>query len=63
MISEEKFKEMEHELSDNEINRLCNEFTGLTDKKKQLSEQDLRSMLCAQRCNLSQPQAAPEMRT
>ena len=39
------------------------EFIRLADRKKHVYEQDLLSMLFAQRSNMSHPQAAQEMRT
>ncbi|MDR3748921.1 MAG: 2-isopropylmalate synthase [Acidobacteriota bacterium] len=57
-----KFKEMGFQLSGEEIDRVYHEFTRLADKKKHVYEQDLLSMLFAQRSTVSQSQAAAEMR-
>jgi 2-isopropylmalate synthase len=42
-----KFKEMGHELSDDEINRIYHEFIRLADSRKHVYEQDLLSILFA----------------
>ena len=57
-----KFKEMGHELTGEEINRIYQEFIRLADRKKHVYEQDLLSMLFAQRAGMGKPQIAQEMR-
>jgi len=55
-----KYRELGHELSNEEVNEIYSEFTQLADRKKHIYEQDLIAMLYAQRGgmrdNKSQPQ-------
>jgi len=57
-----KFKEMGHELTGEEINRIYQDFIRLADRKKHVYEQDLLSMLFAQRAGMREPRIAQEMR-
>ena len=58
-----KFRQMGYELSGEEISGLYQEFTRLADRKKHIYEQDLLSLLFAQRSGMREPGPAPEMRT
>jgi 2-isopropylmalate synthase len=58
-----KFKEMGYDLSAEEVNQIYQQFTQLADRKKRIYEQDLLSLLFAQRAGVCQPQATQEMRT
>ena len=55
-----KYRELGHELSNEEVNQIYSQFTHLADRKKHIYEQDLIAMLFAQRGgareNKSQPQ-------
>ena len=55
-----KYKELGHELSSDEVNRVYQDFIQLADRKKHIYEQDLISLLFAQRASLI-PDAMPEM--
>ena len=58
-----KFRQMGYDLSGEEISGLYQEFTRLADRKKHIYEQDLLSLLFAQRSGMREPRPAPEMRT
>ena len=58
-----KFRQMGYEVSGEEISGLYREFTRLADRKKHIYEQDLLSLLFAQRSGIRDPGPAPEMRT
>ncbi len=58
-----KFRQMGYELSGEEVSGLYREFTHLADRKKHIYEQDLLSLLFAQRSGIRDPGPAPEMRT
>ena len=58
-----KFRQMGYDLSGEEISGLYQEFTRLADRKKHIYEQDLLSLLFAQRSGMREPGPAPEMRT
>jgi len=58
-----KFRQMGYDLSGEEISGLYREFTRLADRKKHIYEQDLLSLLFAQRSGIRDPGPAPEMRT
>ncbi len=55
-----KYKELGHELSSDEVNRVYQDFIRLADRKKHIYEQDLISLLFAQRASVI-PDAMPEM--
>lgn len=58
-----KYRELGHELSGDEINRIYQEFTHLADRKKNIYEQDLIAMLYAHRSGAREQQRpAQEMR-
>jgi 2-isopropylmalate synthase len=58
-----KYRELGHELSSDEINRIYGEFTRLADRKKKIYEQDLLAMLFAHRSRVHDPKpTAQEMR-
>ena len=58
-----KYRQLGHELSGEEINRIYAEFTRLADRKKKVYEQDLIAMLYAHRSSLRDRQgSAQEMR-
>jgi len=58
-----KYRELGHELSGEEINRIYQEFTHLADRKKNIYEQDLIAMLYAHRSSVREQQRpAQEMR-
>ena len=50
-----KYRELGHELSGDEINRIYQEFTRLADRKKNIYEQDLLAMLYAHRGGMREP--------
>jgi 2-isopropylmalate synthase len=52
-----KFKELGYDLSNEELNCIYNEFSKLADRKKHIYEQDLLSLLFAQRAGMAQSQA------
>jgi 2-isopropylmalate synthase len=58
-----KFQRMGYELSGEEIGILYPEFTRLADRKKHIYDQDLLSLLFAQRSAVRPTGASPEMRT
>jgi 2-isopropylmalate synthase len=57
-----KYRELGHELSGDELNRIYHEFTRLADRKKNIYEQDLIAMLYAQRAGTREAQGPQEMR-
>ncbi len=58
-----KFQQMGYELSGEEIGMLYPEFTRLADRKKHIYDQDLLSLLFAQRSAIRPTGGSPEMRT
>jgi 2-isopropylmalate synthase len=56
-----KYKELGHELSGEEINRIYQDFIRLADRKKHVYEQDLIAMLFAQRSGMREAPTAQEM--
>ena len=58
-----KYRELGHELSGDELNRIYQEFTRLADRKKTIYEQDLIAMLYAHRSGMRENKApSQEMR-
>ena len=58
-----KYRELGHELSGDEVNRIYQDFTHLADRKKIIYEQDLLAMLYTHRSGMREPKGpAPEMR-
>jgi 2-isopropylmalate synthase len=58
-----KYRELGHELSGDEINRIYQDFTRLADRKKIIYEQDLLAMLYTHRSGMREPKgASQEMR-
>jgi 2-isopropylmalate synthase len=58
-----KYRELGHELSGDEVNRIYQDFTRLADRKKIIYEQDLLAMLYTHRSGMREPKGpAPEMR-
>ena len=58
-----KYRELGHELSGDELNRIYQEFTRLADRKKVIYEQDLLAMLCTHRSGMREHTSpSPEMR-
>ena len=58
-----KYRELGHEVSGDEINRIYQDFTRLADRKKIIYEQDLLAMLYAQRGGMRESKSqSPEMR-
>jgi 2-isopropylmalate synthase len=57
-----KYRELGHELSSDELNRIYQDFTRLADRKKNIYEQDLIAMLHAQRAGMREPPVPQEMR-
>jgi 2-isopropylmalate synthase len=58
-----KYRELGHELSGDEVNRIYQDFTRLADRKKIIYEQDLLAMLYTHRSTMREPKRpAPEMR-
>jgi 2-isopropylmalate synthase len=58
-----KYRELGHELSGDEVNRIYQDFTRLADRKKIIYEQDLLAMLYTHRSGMREPKRpAPEMR-
>jgi 2-isopropylmalate synthase len=63
-----KYKELGHDLSSDELNRVYHDFIRLADRKKHIYEQDLLSLLFAQRSAMpevppAQPQPHPQEMT
>ena len=56
-----KYKELGHELSGEEINRIYQDFIRLADRKKHVYEQDLIAMLFAQRSGMREAPRAQEI--
>jgi 2-isopropylmalate synthase len=58
-----KYRELGHELSGDEVNRIYQDFTRLADRKKIIYEQDLLAMLYAHRSGMREPKGpSQEMR-
>ena len=58
-----KYRELGHELSGDELNRIYQEFTRLADRKKVIYEQDLLAMLYTHRSGMREHNSpSPEMR-
>jgi len=58
-----KYRELGHELSGDEVNRIYQDFTRLADRKKNIYEQDLLAMLFAHRGGMRETKGpSPEMR-
>jgi 2-isopropylmalate synthase len=58
-----KYRELGHELSGEEVNRIYQDFTRLADRKKNIYEQDLLAMLFAHRGGIRETMGpSPEMR-
>ncbi len=58
-----KYRELGHELSGEEINRIYQDFTRLADRKKNIYEQDLLAMLFAHRGGMHETKGpSPEIR-
>ena len=58
-----KYRELGHELSGDEINRIYQDFTRLADRKKVIYEQDLLAMLYTHRSGMRDPKSpSQEMR-
>jgi 2-isopropylmalate synthase len=58
-----KYRELGHELSGDELNRIYQEFTRLADRKKVIYEQDLLAMLYTHRSGMREHNGpSPEMR-
>ena len=55
-----KYRELGHELSSEEINRIYTEFTHLADRKKHIYEQDLIAMLFAHRGGMRDSKSQPQ---
>jgi 2-isopropylmalate synthase len=58
-----KYRELGHELSGDEVNRIYQDFTRLADRKKVIYEQDLLAMLYTHRSGMREPKGpSQEMR-
>src|SRR5271165_1735757 len=55
-----KYRELGHELSSEELNRIYSEFTRLADRKKNIYEQDLLAMLFAHRSDMRDNKSHPQ---
>jgi 2-isopropylmalate synthase len=55
-----KYRELGHELSSDELNRIYHDFTLLADRKKNIYEQDLIAMLYAHRPGMREHHSAPQ---
>src|SRR5208337_4823920 len=55
-----KFRELGHEVSSEELNRIYSEFTRLADRKKNIYEQDLLAMLFAHRSDMRDNKSHPQ---
>jgi 2-isopropylmalate synthase len=55
-----KYRELGHELSNEEINQIYSQFTHLADHKKHIYEQDLIAMLFAYRGGMRQSKSQPQ---
>jgi 2-isopropylmalate synthase len=55
-----KYRELGHELSNEEVNQIYSQFTLLADRKKHIYEQDLIAMLFAHRGGMRENKSQPQ---